>query len=331
MKRQSQHPRDALYGGEPPPLQLAVCDHYAGSSRFIQKAFTLQAEQGGVFDVTCDLEDGATVGHEREWLREVIALIKARGSSHPGAVGVRIHPAQGALWKEEVALLLKELGGLLSHITVPKVESVADVRRVIRWMRQQRARCPLPHLHVILESLGGVDDAPAIAQLPEVQSLEFGIMDFISSLHGAIPASSMQSPGQFRHALLRQAKVALVGAALRAGKVASHNVTIRFSDRAQTFHDAFVARSEFGFLRMWSIHPDQIAPILQAMGPSTEELAHAVRVLSIGQDAAWGPVRVDHELYDRASYRYFWSLLQRAERCHQALPAEARARFFADS
>jgi len=327
MKRQPPHPRDALYGGEPPPMPLAACDHYAGSTRFIQKAFALQAEHGGAFDVTCDLEDGAAVGQERTWLREVVALVQAR-PSHPGSVGVRIHPATGALWKEEIALLVDQLDGRLSHLTLPKVESVADVRRVIRHLRIQKSRRPLPKLHVILESLSGIDDAVAIAQLPEVQSLEFGIMDFVSSLHGAIPAGSMQSPGQFRHALLRSAKVALVGAALRAGKVASHNVTIRFADTAQTFHDAFVARTEFGFMRMWSIHPDQITPILQAMAPSGEELAHAVRVLCIGQDAAWGPVRVDHELYDRASYRYFWSLLQRAERCQQKLPPEARARFF---
>ena len=38
--------------------------------------------------------------------------------------------------------------------------------------------------------------------------------------------------------------------------------------------------------------------------------------------------RAGDQLHDRASYRYFWSLLERADALGQALPAEVRARYF---
>ena len=211
---------------------------------------------------------------------------------------------------------------------MPKIESVGDVRQVVRTLKGVKVRGPRPPLHVILESISGIEDAEKIALLPEVRCLEFGIMDFVSSVDGAIPAAAMQSPGQFRHQILRLMKAKIVLAALRAGKVAAHNVTIRFADQGQTFQDAYTARTEFGFLRMWSIHPDQIRPILQAMAPPADELERASRVLVAGQEADWGPVRVDAELYDRASYRYFWSLVQRARVLPGGVPAALEERFF---
>lgn len=59
-----------------------------------------------------------------------------------------------------------------------------------------------------------------------MQVLDFGLMDFISGHHGAIPASAMRSPGQFEHELLRQAKATVVAAALAHGVIPAHNVTL---------------------------------------------------------------------------------------------------------
>ena len=50
------------------------------------------------------------------------------------------------------------------------------------------------------------------------------------------------------------------------------------------------------------------------------------------QDAQWAPISHRHHgrdtLHDRASYRYFWQVLDRAHRTGQPLPAEVRLRFF---
>jgi citrate lyase subunit beta/citryl-CoA lyase len=182
-------------------------------------------------------------------------------------------------------------------------------------------------VHVLIETPGALHDVWQIAALPQVESLDFGLMDFVSAHHGAIPASAMHSPGQFSHPLIARAKCEIAAAALGNGIVPAHNVTTEFRDATVVADDARRARQEFGFLRMWSIHPNQIEPIVQAMRPSFDEIFAAATILATASDADWGPIQIDGRLHDRASYRYFWELLQRAHATGADLPANA-IRFF---
>jgi citrate lyase subunit beta / citryl-CoA lyase len=91
--------------------------------------------------------------------------------------------------------------------------------------------------------------------------------------------------------------------------------------------DAQRARNEFGYTRMWSIHPDQIKPIVDAFMPRAEEVALAAEILVAAQHAQWGPTRYQDTLHDRASYRYYWSVLRRAHASAQPLPEGAEAFF----
>ena len=77
--------------------------------------------------------------------------------------------------------------------------------------------------------------------------------------------------------------------------------------------DARRARQEFGFLRMWSIHPNQIQPIVEAMRPTFAEVDGSRRHPAAAARTPTGArSRCDGRLHDRASYRYYWDLLQRA-------------------
>ncbi|MFN6961147.1 MAG: CoA ester lyase, partial [Rhodocyclaceae bacterium] len=145
--------------------------------------------------------------------------------------------------------------------------------------------------------------------------------------HGAIPAAAMRSPGQFAHPLIVRAKCEIAAAALGNGIVPTHNVTTEFRDIGVVAADARRAREEFGFLRMWSIHPNQIEPIVMAMQPHGEEVEEAAAILAAAAEADWGPIQIDGRLHDRASYRYHWELLQRAHATGVTLPASA-AHFF---
>jgi citrate lyase subunit beta / citryl-CoA lyase len=182
---------------------------------------------------------------------------------------------------------------------------------------------------VLIETHGGLREVEAIAAHPAVESLSFGLMDFVSAHHGAIPRQAMTLEGQFSHPLVRRAKLAISAAAHGHGKVPSHCVITELKDRHRLRAAAERAWREFGYTRMWSIHPDQIEPILSAFAPSTAEVDEAIDILEAAQAAQWGPIRHRDQLHDRASYRYFWSLLERTEATGQALPAEVRARFFA--
>jgi len=165
--------------------------------------------------------------------------------------------------------------------------------------------------------------------MPEVESLDFGLMDFVSGHHGAIPGSAMLSPGQFEHPLVVRAKCEIAAAALANGVVPSHNVTTELRDLDVIRRNAERARNEFGFLRMWSIHPKQILPIVEAMRPDFSEVEAASAILIAAQDCDWGPIQYHGQLHDRASYRYYWELLARAQATGMPLGDTAQTRFFA--
>jgi citrate lyase subunit beta/citryl-CoA lyase len=74
---------------------------------------------------------------------------------------------------------------------------------------------------------------------------------------------------------------------------------------------------------MWSIHPDQIEPILDALTPAAHDIDEAVEILSAAQAADWAPTRHRDRLHDRASYRYYWHVLARARDARLPLPPEA--------
>jgi citrate lyase subunit beta/citryl-CoA lyase len=326
----AHHPRDVLFEGERPLPILPVVDHYAGSEKLIRKALALQHELGPVFDVTCDCEDGARTGGEAEHaLMAAEAILSA--DNRFGRVGARIHDVTHAHWRHDLEILVGRAGRRLAFLTLPKVRGVADARAQIEALRGLEAAHgidrPIP-VHVLIETHGALHEAWQIAALAGVESLDFGLMDFVSAHHGAIPAAAMASPAQFEHPLVARAKVEIAAAALANGVVPSHNVTTELRDIARIRNDAERARREFGYLRMWSIHPNQIRPIIAAMQPDFSEVAAAGEILARAQDQDWGPIQHAGRLHDRASYRYYWELLCRANTTGMNLPAEALHRFF---
>jgi citrate lyase subunit beta/citryl-CoA lyase len=148
-------------------------------------------------------------------------------------------------------------------------------------------------------------------------------MDFVSAHYGAIPSTAMRSPDQFIHPLVTRAKLEIAAACHAHGKVPSHNVTTDIRDSDVVADDAQRARNEFGYTRMWSIHPSQIQPIVQAFSPSHAEMEEAAQILHAAQQAAWGPIQHEGKLHDRASYRYYWTVLQRAKTGSVPLPVQA--------
>ena len=87
------------------------------------------------------------------------------------------------------------------------------------------------------------------------------------------------------------------------------------------------AANEFGYTRMWSIHPDQIRTIVEVFAPTEHEIHKASQLLGAAQAAEWAPISFDGKLEDRASYRYYWQVLEKAHQTGRPLPDEARAWF----
>jgi citrate lyase subunit beta/citryl-CoA lyase len=322
------NPRDILLGAQAQTGFLPVCDHYSGVEARMRKSLQLQAEMteefgACVFDVTLDCEDGAPVGGEAEHAALVVAL--ASLASDKARVAVRVHPVDHPAFEQDVATIAGKAGKRLSHLMVPKVESPADVDVAAKALAAAGAG-QLP-LHVLIESPAAVHRAFDIAAHPRVQSLSFGLMDFVSAHGGAIPAEGMGIDGQFTHPLVVRAKLEIASACHAHGKVPSHGVVTEFKDTAALGTAARRAAREFGFTRMWSIHPDQIRPILEAFSPSEHEIDAASRMILAAAAAQWAPISFEGKLQDRASYRYYWQVLERAHRTGRSLPQEVRAWF----
>jgi citrate lyase subunit beta/citryl-CoA lyase len=306
------HPSEVLYAGGRQFPALAACEHYAGNEKLIRKALALQDSL---------LADGSPL----------IGDLIASADNRHGRVGARIHDVRHPLWREELELILARAGQCLAYLVLPKPECFDDVKtqiEALESLRQQYGITRSIPVHVLIETHGGLRDAWRIAALPQLESLDFGLMDFVSAHHGAIPATAMRSPAQFEHPLVARAKCEIAAAALGNGIIPAHNVTTEFKDPSVVTADALRARNEFGFLRMWSIHPNQIEPIIQAMRPGHDEVIQAADILNAAQEAAWGPIQINGLLHDRASYRFYWELLQRAHATGVPLPAESQQRFF---
>ncbi len=316
----------------------------------MRKSLALQAQMlqefgTCVFDVTLDCEDGAAIGAEIEQAHlvanlanETLRTWQAQGHNMAQRVAARLHPVQHKAFEAEVGIIVGTAGAALSHVMLPKIESVTEVAHAVSCIdaatdRNQRSS-DLP-LHVLIESPLAVHNVFEIAAHPRVQSVSFGLLDFVSCHGGAIPVSAMglraqddtHTLDQFHHPLVVRAKLAIASACHAHGKVPSHCVVTQWQDTQALGRAAQYASNALGYQRMWSIHPEQIRPILKSFMPAQDLVETAAHIVTEATRQAWAPIAVNGILHDRASYRYFWQVLERAQQTGCTLPNSVRSYF----
>ena len=298
-----------------------------------------------VFDVTLDCEDGAPVGGERDQANMVVALANAAHTAPQlianglqRRIGTRLHAVDHPAFADDVHTVVGGAAQSLSYIMIPKVESLTDVQTAVAAIdaavRPGQRAGSLP-LHVLIESPAAAHRAFEIAAHPRVQSISFGLMDFVSAHAGAIPHTAMgvraaddvTTLDQFHHPLVVRAKLDIASACHAAGKVPSHCVVTELRDASVVERSAQMAAASFGYTRMWSIHPSQIQSILRAFTPSEADIDLAARIIEQASLAEWAPISVDGKLHDRASFRYFWQVLERANQTGCTVPEPVRQYF----
>ena len=324
------HPRQALFDPEEALASaLPVCDHYAGVEVRMRKSLQLQAELGPVFDVTLDNEDGAPVGGEVEQAHLISELLGSSANVY-GRVGVRLLPLEHPRFAEVAGIVLKSARAP-AYLMLPKPRGLAEVERAAQLLDSLGAQA-LP-LHALIETHGALREVFDIAAHPRIESLSFGLMDFVSAHRGAIPATAMGGKGQFDHPLVLRAKLEIAAACHAAAKTPSHCVFTEFKKEHALQAAAEMACRRLGYTRMWSIHPAQVRVIVEAFAPTVAEVDDAIEIIQAGQAAGWAPTQHQGSLHDRASYRYYWQVIERAERTSfhggTQLPAELRAAWFA--
>ena len=319
-------PRQALFGSHDLGPALPVCDHYAGVEARMRKSLQLQAQMGPVFDVTLDNEDGAPVGGEIDQAQLIASLLASPDNQH-GRVGVRLLPLEHPRFGDVLSTVL---GAAVrpAYLMLPKPNGVADVERAAQAV-DAAGGASVP-LHALVETHGALREVFAIAAHPRIESLSFGLLDFVSAHRGAIGHGAMTADGQFDHPLIIRAKLEIAAACHAYAKTPSHCVVTEFKDLDALESAAERACTLLGYTRMWSIHPDQIRPIVEAFAPRAAEVDQAIAIITAAQAVGWAPISHRHgnetRLHDRASYRYYWHVIERAQRTSfkggPQLPAE---------
>src|SRR5882757_3995161 len=170
-----------------------------------------------------------------------------------GRVGTRVHPIDHPSFADDVATLVARAGTRLAYLMLPKPRHFDDVQRSCAEIdHQSRINSLVRHIpvHALIETHGALREVGAIAAHPRIESLSFGLMDFVSAHRGAIPAAGMSAEGQFTHPLVLRAKLEIAAACHGFAKTPSHCVVTEFNDEDAIEAAATRASRQLGYTRM---------------------------------------------------------------------------------
>lgn len=232
----------------------------------------VKAMQSGATAVILDLEDAVAPDAKARAREAVVNAL--RDERLRAAAIVRVNAAPTHFFADDLRAMRTLPPPVLM---LPKCESAADVRRIATG---------LPHAQVIpiIESIGGLDNARAIAADPAAVALAFGAYDLAAQLGSAPTWDAMAS-----------LRTAVVVAARVHEKFVLDAPFVVINDEVGLIEEAERA-VEFGFDGKLAIHPRHVGPLLDAFTPSENEIEHARRVLAAVESG--GVAAVDGKMVD---------------------------------
>jgi citrate lyase subunit beta/citryl-CoA lyase len=254
-----------------------------------------KAPDAGADVIVFDLED-AVVPDRKDQARETVdeAVTDVAADAE---VCVRVNPL-GAGGRDD----LKALTTPPDSVMLPKVDDAEDVRALDDALTEHGLDVPVLAL---LETPGGVLDAPAIAAVAATDAVLLGAED----LSAAVGFARTSEGTEILHARER-----VVLAAARAGVDAIDTLYTDFEDTEGLAADARFAR-DIGFGGKMAIHPAQVPVINEAFTPDAGEVDWAERVLAARDEAeaeGRGVFAVDGEMIDAPLVAQAETILERA-------------------
>lgn len=258
----------------------------ANEERFLTKLPAVRADA-----VILDLEDGVPPSAKESGRARLRTLI-ADGLPDGPRCFVRINGLGTDFWTRDI-----RAGAGAEGIVVPKVESAADVARVVAELAAAEAEAgltrPMSIVAAIESAVGLVRAAEIAGADPRVIGLLFGAEDFALDLD--LPLTRTGSAGE-----LVQARSSIVVAARSAGRFVIDGVHPVVDDDEGLRRDAKQAK-ELGFAGKSLFHPRQADIINELFSPSAGEIGYARQVVEAFEDAqrrGSGAVAVGGHLVD---------------------------------
>jgi citrate lyase subunit beta / citryl-CoA lyase len=233
-----------------------------------------KAWQSGADAVILDLEDAIPVA-QKDQAREAVAAWLSR--ERPTYVRIN---GPGTPWFERDLEAVRKSG--IMGIVLPKAEHPEQIAQVVASLIDEARVLP------ILETALGVWNALALAQIPGVERVAFGAIDF--QLDTGITGE---------HEELLYARSRLVLASRVAGILPPvDGVTTALDDIARLQGDVEHAR-RLGFGGKLCIHPNQVETINRGFVPTNVEIAWARRILEAAEASGMGALQLDGQMIDR--------------------------------
>ena len=275
-------PQDTV-SAHSPFLSLARSFLFVPANRPERYAKALASGAGAVI---IDLEDAVPPDVKPAARTQLAEEFSNLSASDRSRLLVRINAA-GTPWHDEDLLLMAQLASAgLAGVVLPKVESVAEISRVVACVGPACALLPM------LESAVGLAALDLLAASPGVSRLVFGNLDFQADLGMACGPDEDE---------LQPVRLALVLASRRAGLASPvDGVTPNIGKTdggVQLQRDAQRSRRS-GFGAKLCIHPAQVAVVNAALGPTATELDWARRVLEKSSSAGGGVFSLDGCMVD---------------------------------
>ena len=264
-----------------------------------------KAPEMGADVVVFDLED-AVVPDRKDRARKVVA--DAVADTETSEVCVRVNPLS-TCGRADLAALEQPPDSVM----LPKVRQPEDVRALDDALVEHGFDLPVLAL---LETPGGVLDAPAVADVDTTDAVLLGAEDLSAAAGLSRTAEGTE---------ILYARERLVLAAARAGIDAIDTLYTDFEDTEGLTEDARLAQ-QLGFDGKMAIHPAQVPVINSAFTPDSNRIDWAERVLTARDEAqadGRGVFTVDGEMIDAPLVTQAEAILERG-RAAGAVQSDSR-------
>ncbi len=298
------------------------------NARMLERAASAEADV-----VMLDLED-AVAPEEKAGARENVISALGELDFSPSSVSIRINGLDTHWCYRDLVDVVESAGSAIDTITIPKVNTSADVNLVATLLGQIEEAVGLEHrigISVLVETAKGMSCVEEIAETcPErMEAMVFGVADYAASLQshtttigGVDPAYSVLTDAladgerdvhwgdQWHYPLSRMA-VACRANGLRP-------IDGPYGDFTDPSGYTAAARraAVLGYEGKWAIHPTQVPLANEVFTPDQRVVERTHRIIAAMKEAAAegkGAVSLDGRLIDAASIRMAENLLAKLE------------------
>lgn len=233
-----------------------------------------KAWNAGADAVVVDLEDAVFSEKKAEAREAVAAWISPE---HP--VYVRVNQADTEWFEADIDAVVRPG---LAGIVIPKAEDPEQVAELASRIVDDASVLPA------LETALGLWNARSIAEIPGVERLAFGQIDF--QLDTGIDGEAEE---------LLYARTHLVLASRVAGVLPPLDGPVTTLDDVERLRVSVDRARRLGFGGKICIHPKQVEAINQGFMPTRNQIAWAEHVVQANETAGSGAIKLEGELIDR--------------------------------